>query len=140
MFDGRSIFQPAHAQRSTLNQSRRDRAARDTSGVHAVLQSLSESVNEFCLPRFRPDRWERHPWVQVQRPRFHPLHLYLRSWPRNGPDEDESSEKQEEPEAAQCCSIVPISKCTGLGDFRRLFSQRRQNALRLTKRQTSELL
>jgi hypothetical protein len=33
-----------------LNQTRRDPAARDTIGVHSVLQLIGESVNEFCLP------------------------------------------------------------------------------------------
>jgi hypothetical protein len=48
--EGRSIPQPVHPQRSTFNQSRHDPAARDTSGVHSVLQLIGESVNEFCLP------------------------------------------------------------------------------------------
>ena len=33
-----------------LNQSRRDRAARDTSGFHPLPQLLGESVDEFFLP------------------------------------------------------------------------------------------
>jgi hypothetical protein len=33
-----------------LNQSRYDRDARDTNGVHAVPQSLSESIDGFCIP------------------------------------------------------------------------------------------
>jgi hypothetical protein len=42
-----------------LNQSRRDPAARDTIGVHSVLQLIGESVNEFCFPRLRLGRKER---------------------------------------------------------------------------------
>jgi hypothetical protein len=54
-----SIPQPAHLQRSTLNQSRRDPAAKDTIGLHPPPQSADESVSEFCLPRLRLDRKER---------------------------------------------------------------------------------
>jgi hypothetical protein len=43
-----------------LNQSLRDPAARDTSGVHALPQLLGESVSEFCLPRLRPGTKELH--------------------------------------------------------------------------------
>jgi hypothetical protein len=35
-----------------LNQSRRDPAARDTSGVHPLPRSARESVDEFCFPVF----------------------------------------------------------------------------------------
>jgi hypothetical protein len=45
-----SIPQPAHLQRSTLNQSLRDRAAKDTIGLHSLPRSARESVNAFCLP------------------------------------------------------------------------------------------
>jgi len=37
-----------------LNQSLRDRAARDTNGVHALPQLAGESVSAFCLPCLRP--------------------------------------------------------------------------------------
>ena len=39
-----------------LNQSLRDRAAKDTTGVHSVPESAGESVNAFCRPRLRPGR------------------------------------------------------------------------------------
>src|SRR5579863_5620715 len=38
------------------NQSSRDRAARDTSGLHLFPQLSGESVSEFCLPRLRLER------------------------------------------------------------------------------------
>jgi hypothetical protein len=36
-----------------LNQSRRDRAAKDTIGLHSVRQLPGESASEFCLLRLR---------------------------------------------------------------------------------------
>jgi hypothetical protein len=36
-----------------LNQSLRDRAAKDTIGLHSLRQSARESVNASCLPRLR---------------------------------------------------------------------------------------
>jgi hypothetical protein len=39
-----------------LNQSRRDRAARDTIGLDASPQLEGEAVNAFFLPRLRLDR------------------------------------------------------------------------------------
>jgi hypothetical protein len=33
-----------------LNQTFRDQAARDTSGVHALPRSVREAASEFCLP------------------------------------------------------------------------------------------
>ncbi len=42
---GRSIPRLMHPQRSILNQSRRDRAARDTIGVHALPQLEGELVS-----------------------------------------------------------------------------------------------
>jgi hypothetical protein len=55
------MVRSAHSQRSTLSQSLRDPAAEDTIGLHPPPQLEGESVNEFCLPRLRPGRWERHP-------------------------------------------------------------------------------
>jgi hypothetical protein len=42
--------------RATGNQSPRDRAARDSIGVHSVPQPADESVNAFCLHRLRLGR------------------------------------------------------------------------------------
>jgi hypothetical protein len=45
-----SIPRPAHPQRSTSNQSRRDPVARDTSAFQFLPQLAGESINAFYLP------------------------------------------------------------------------------------------